>query len=158
AGGSRRPALRNAGRGVAEDLLRRPARRRGAARRRSCAARVVRARPRPLPPDRRDAGGGLGHARLAERGAPLRDRVDRVDARLLPAEAARPHGPSTPTPAGGTAGSGPPLSSAAIWPQSGWWPTTTTSSPWPAITARTSSAVAPGARRSSGSVAQPSAR
>ena len=34
-------------------------------------------------------------------------------------------------PPAGNGGSGPPLSSAAIRPQSGWWPTTTTVSPRP---------------------------
>ena len=41
-------------------------------------------------------------------------------------------------------GSGPPVSAAAIWPQSGWWPTTTTWSPRPSTAARTSSITAPG--------------
>jgi hypothetical protein len=54
-------------------------------------------------------------------------------------------------PAGGNAGSGPPVSAAAIWEQSGWWPTTTTVSPRSSAAARTASAVAPGASRSSGS-------
>src|SRR5436190_1182414 len=61
-------------------------------------------------------------------------------------------------PAGGNAGSGPPASSAAILPQSGWWPITTTVSPCSATAALTLSAVAPGARRSSGSGSTPTSR
>src|SRR5436190_20761652 len=52
---------------------------------------------------------------------------------------------------GAKEGSGPPVKAAAIWLQSGWWPTTTTVSPRSAAAALTDSAVAPGASRSSGS-------
>ena len=51
-----------------------------------------------------------------------------------------------------------PLSSAAIRPQSGWWPTTATSAPRSATTTRSASAVAPGASRSSASTSHPSER
>src|SRR5581483_6853360 len=62
------------------------------------------------------------------------------------------------TPAGGNGGSSPPVSAAAIRPQSGWWPTTITVSPRSAAAALTLSAVAPGARRSSGSASRPAGR
>ena len=52
------------------------------------------------------------------------------------------------TPAGGKPGSCP-ASARAISEQSGWWPTTTTVPPAPSIAASTSSALAPGASRSS---------
>src|SRR5581483_4778720 len=68
------------------------------------------------------------------------------------------HSSSTARPAGGKSGGGSPVSSAAISPQSGWCPTTTTVSPRPPTAWRTAAAVAPGARRSSGSASQPRAR
>src|SRR5205085_4011833 len=52
-------------------------------------------------------------------------------------------------PQGGKDGSGPPLRAAAAWPQSGWWPTTSTVSPRPTAASRTSAGAAPGASRSS---------
>src|SRR5205823_9056991 len=52
-------------------------------------------------------------------------------------------------PQGGKDGSGPPLRAAAAWPQSGWWPTTSTVSPRPRAASRTSAGAAPGASRSS---------
>src|SRR5262249_35464480 len=56
------------------------------------------------------------------RGARLRRRLERRGGRVH-----RPSGRSMTTmPAGGNRGSGPPVSSAAIRLQSGWWPTTTT--------------------------------
>src|SRR5919201_2068312 len=58
-------------------------------------------------------------------------------------------------PAGGKAGSAPPVRAAAILPQSGWWPTTTTICPRSPAAARTSSGLAPRARRSSGSASRP---
>src|SRR5262249_24802711 len=61
-------------------------------------------------------------------------------------------------PAGGNRGSSPPVSAAAIRPQSGWCPTTTTVSPRPPAAARTMSAVAPGASRSSASASRPAGR
>src|SRR5919106_1971450 len=62
------------------------------------------------------------------------------------------------TPAGGNLGSGPPVRSAAIWPQSGWWPTTTMVSPPSRAASATAVAVAPGASRSSGRARTPSSR
>src|SRR5207302_8096478 len=66
-------------------------------------------------------------------------------------DADRRHSSITCAPAGGKGGSSPDSSAAAIRPQSGWWPTMTTVSPRPSTASRTSSAVAPGASRSSGS-------
>ena len=123
----------------------------GVAREHPGASRVVRADARAVPRDRRHGRHRLGAARVADRGAALRAGADGVDARLVRAEGARAHSSSTTSPAGGNDGSAPPLSSAAIRPQSGWWPTTTTSSPRPATAARSVSAVAPGASRSSAS-------
>src|SRR5262249_50042344 len=51
----------------------------------------------------------------------------------------------------GNGGSVPPRSAAVMRLQSGWWPTTTTVSPRPAVAALTSSAVAPGLSSSTGS-------
>src|SRR5918996_898953 len=62
------------------------------------------------------------------------------------------------TPAGGNSGSGSPVRAAAIWPQSGWWPTTTMISPPSRAASATAVAVAPGASRSSGRARTPSSR
>src|SRR5262249_24974971 len=51
----------------------------------------------------------------------------------------------------GNGGSAPPRSAAVMRLQSGWWPTTTTVSPRPAVAALKSSAVAPGLSSSTGS-------
>ena len=89
--------------------------------------------------------------------ASVRDRLHHFRARLVCRDGAPPRGrrgassSRTTRPPAGKRGSGPPVSAAAIWPQSGWWPTTTTWSPRPSTAARTSSALAPGASRSSGS-------
>ena len=49
----------------------------------------------------------------------------------------------------GNGGSGPSVNAATAWPQSGWWPTTSTVSPRPSTASRMSCGVAPGASRSS---------
>ena len=69
-----------------------------------------------------------------------------------------PRAEARSVPPAGNRGSGPPLSSAAIRPQSGWWPTTTTVSPRPLTSWSTDWAVAPGASRSSGSTGTAKAR
>src|SRR5205085_6516087 len=103
-----------------------------------------------------------GGLRLPARGPALRDRDDgaagAVARRARAAPRERAHRSMTTRPAFGNGGSGPPVSSAAIRPQSGWWPTATTAVPLSPAAAWTAFAVAPGARRSSGCAVVPSAR
>ena len=68
-----------------------------------------------------------------------------LEARLSSGRGAR--SPRRPPP--GSGGSGPPLSAAAISPQSGWCPTATTVPSAPSSASSRPAAVAPGARRSS---------
>ena len=105
--------------------------------------------------DRRRLAGAV-RAEQAEDLALLDVEIDAAHRReiavglLQAANGDRLHSSSTSACAhGGNGGSSPPASAATALPQSGWWPTTTTVSPRPAAASRTSTGVAPGARRSS---------
>src|SRR5207248_7091961 len=77
------------------------------------------------------------------------ERLERAIRLVEIADRDRAQGRSTRhIPPAGNGGSAPPVSAAAMRPQSGWWPTTTTGSPLPCSAATARAPVAPGASRS----------